>query len=463
VGPGWNAIGAGEPALPGIALGHNEHVAFGFTIVGIDQADIYVERLNPANPRQYMFRGAWRDMEVERASINVLGEGVRTVELSYTLHGPVIHEDTPRHRAYALRWVGSEPGGAGYLAALRVARVKNWSEFREAMREYKVPSENMVYADKEGNIGWIAAGFAPVRRNWSGLLPAPGDAGEYEWDGFVPLEQMPQSYNPDSHFIATANHNILPAGYAAQLNYDWAAPYRFQRVHEVLSSGRRFDITDFQRLQYDVVSIPARRLQAVLRGWTPPRELKPAVDLLLGWDCRITAESGAAALFEIWFPRLAPALFGRGMGSSASIEVVLTALEKKLDSKALAASLSAALDEGRQTFGADLSHWRWGRIHATRFTHPSGKREWHRGPFERGGDGNTPYAAGASSASYRHIIDVSDWDRSVMTNTPGESGDPRSRHYDDLLEPWLKGEYHPMPFSRQAVEAATEEVIHLEP
>ncbi|MDQ2949926.1 MAG: penicillin acylase family protein, partial [Acidobacteriota bacterium] len=189
VAPGWNAIGAGEPALPGIALGHNDNIAFGFTIVGMDQQDLYVEKLNPGNPDEYLYRGEWKKMEIEHQPVSVKGRNSpEQIELRYTIHGPVIYEDRSKDRAYALRWSGSEPGGAGYLPALSLARASNWTEFRAAAARYKVPSENIAYADRAGNIGWIAAGLAPIRKNWSGLFPVPGDSGEYEWNGYLSLD-----------------------------------------------------------------------------------------------------------------------------------------------------------------------------------------------------------------------------------------------------------------------------------
>ena len=235
VAPGLDVYGAGEPALPGIALGHNDTIAWGFTIVGTDQQDLYVEKLNPANPNEYRYRGAWKPMEIEHENIRVKGlHDPAGVELRYTVHGPIIYEDRAHNLAYALKWVGSQPGGAGYLGALSLMRAKNWKEFLEGVKHYKVPSENLVYADTAGNIGWIAAGYAPIRKNWSGLLPVPGDSGDYEWDGFLPVSELPQEYNPDRHFIATANHNILPKGYKKELCYEWAPPYRFDRIESML-------------------------------------------------------------------------------------------------------------------------------------------------------------------------------------------------------------------------------------
>jgi penicillin G amidase len=195
VAPGWNVIGAGEPALPGVALGHNEQIGFGFTIVGIDQQDLYVEKLNPAHPDEYRYRDAWKKVQIERQSLPVKGRAAEQIELRYTIHGPVIYEDRPRNRAYALRWVGTEPGTAGYLAGLAVSRARNWGDFLEAMERYKVPSENIVYADVAGNIGWQAAGLAPIRSNWSGVLPVPGE-GEYEWSGFRRMAELPRSKTP---------------------------------------------------------------------------------------------------------------------------------------------------------------------------------------------------------------------------------------------------------------------------
>src|SRR5207237_528394 len=237
--------------------------------------------------------------------MDVKGQLQETVDLRYTMHGPIIYEDRGRHRAYALRWVGSEPGTAGYLAGLAVARARNWGDFLEAMERYKVPSENIVYADVAGNIGWQAAGLAPIRSNWSGVLPVPGD-GEYEWSGFRRMGELPRSYNPSTHFIATANHNILPPGYRTPVGYEWALPFRFQRMEEMLAAKKKFSIEDFEGMQQDVVSLPARRFQAVLRNCEPDpgsRESK-ARDLVLRWDTTLSTASTAALIYEYWIAQL---------------------------------------------------------------------------------------------------------------------------------------------------------------
>ena len=485
VGPGWNVIGAGEPTLPGVAAGHNERVAFGFTIVGIDQQDIYVEELNPANPLEYRYRGRWEKMRVEREQIRVKGEAQpREIELKFTVHGPVIHEEGGRHRAYALRWVGSEPGTAGYLASLTLNRVRNWPEFLKAMERWKVPSENLIYADVEGNIGWVAAGLTPIRRNWSGMIPVPGASGEYEWEGFLPVKELPQSFNPSRHYIATANHNILPAGYTKQLGYEWANPIRYQRIDEVLRRpGVKYTVADFERLQHDETSLPARQLIGVLKGARIDEpELQPYLRLLREWDGVLGRDSGAAALFEIWLTKLPEAVFRQRMSgeqwkeiaSRLPLERVIAEVQKGQATNSIVQSLTAAVAEARTRLGEDVSRWRWGALHRAPFNHPLATDEARRmllnlPAIERGGDGNTVNnTSGANfrqthGASFREILDVSDWDRSVGTSTPGQSGQPGSRHYDDLLKLWAVGRYFPLLYSRGRVEAGARQRLLLQP
>lgn len=450
VGPGWNAIGAGEPALPGIALGHNESIAFGFTIVGIDQQDLYVEKVNQANNGEYRYRGAWRKFDTQEVRIAIKGRGEQSHTLRYTVHGPVIHEDGARHLAYALKWVGSEPGTAGYMAGIALAQAKDWPSFRAAMSRYHVPSENLVYADTKGNIGWQVGGMTPIREGWNGLLPVPGDEGRYEWTGFRSSAELPFEFNPARHYIATANHNILPAGYKIPLGYDgWAAPNRIDRIREMIEAGRKFHIADFERMQQDVVSLPARRFQQTLRSWRtdPGSRAAKVAEELLAWNAELRADSRPALIYEVWSARLGAA------GGPA-------ALQKSLD---------AALAEIERRLGPDQAQWQWGKYHILALTHPLGRPELALPPVARPGDANTVNATSGTNflqtngASWRQILDIGDWDRSVMTNAPGESGDPSSKHYSDLLQDWAAGKYHPMPFSRKAVESAAEERIILLP
>lgn len=483
-GPGWNVIGSGEPALPGVAIGHNDRVGWGFTIVQYDLADLVVERTNPENRRQYLLQGKWLDMEIEREEVRVKGRSQpEEVELAFTRNGPVIWADPESDRVVALRWAGQEPGTAGYLGSLALDQVRDWEGFVEAMRAWKVPAENIVYADVDGNIGWVAAGLMPVREGWSGLLPVPGHTGQYSWSKFLDVEDLPQLVNPESGYIATANHNIVPDGYTHDLGFDWSAPYRFERIDEVLARGGRFTIEDFQALQLDETSLPARQLIGMLRESSGgPSKASAIFD---GWDFVLDVESNQAALFEAWVKRL-PAKYIEAQAPPPSRGLIarylqlptllngLRTIPREQRNRIMSESLDEAFAELASSLGGDPAGWRWGDLHQISFRHPlsntpARKAVLDLGPVRRGGDGNTPNAtrgpgySQSSGASYRHILDLADWDRSVFTSTPGQSGQPGSPHYDDLLPTWAEGRYVPLVYSRSAVEENTAHRLLLEP
>ena len=488
VAPGWDVIGSGEPGLPGLAAGHNERVAFGFTIVGIDQEDFYVEKTNPTNPNLYQWRGDWRQMKVEHEKINVKGRSEPAdVELKFTEHGAVFYEEPEKGRAFVLHWVGSEPGTAGYLASLSLDRMQNWQDFLASMDRWKVPSENLIYADVDGNIGWLAAGLSPIRKNWTGLLPVPGEKGDYEWSGYLPTSDHPQTYNPPQHYIATANHNIMPKGYSHQLGYEWTPPFRFHRIDQVLKEpDRKFTVEDFEKLQHDVTSLDAQEFVGLLKK-APAGEggLSDARRLLESWDGALGKDSAAAALFELWVRQVGKRFVAARVPVEARA-MVETAMNHRtlldLLGREPAASRNALLldsfkdaaAEGQKRLGEEMNAWRWGALHQIRFHHPLAldaerRKLFDLGPVERPGDGYTVLATGGSGfaqntgASYRQIFDVADWDRSVAINVPGQSGQPGSPHYGDLLPLWAEGKYFPLPFSRAAVEKNTAQKLVLEP
>jgi penicillin amidase len=237
-------------------------------------------------------------MEVRTESIDVRGGTPVTAKLRFTRHGPVLWEDGKR--ALTLHWVGAEPGTAGYLGSLSLDRAGNWQQFEQAMTRWKVPSHNIVYADRDGNIGEHSTGLVPLRKNWTGLLPVP-ETGGYEWTGFVPNAELPHTYNPVSGFVATANHKMIPENYAYAVGFQWASPERFLRISEVLSgaakSAHKLTLNDMENLQNDVVSLPARDLQNLLKS-AARNSSSPAAKLLLDWDCAVSPDSAAAALYE---------------------------------------------------------------------------------------------------------------------------------------------------------------------
>lgn len=489
VAPGWNVIGAGEPGLPGVALGHNEDIAWGFTIFGLDQQDLYVETLNPANPLEYRTESGWLPMSVRREVFQVRGSSAQTVELKFTRHGPVLWQDG--RRALALRWVGSEPGTAGYLASLSVDRAHNWAEFEAAMARWKVPSENIVYADRAGNIGEHSVGLAPIR-SWSGVLPMPG-VGGYRWRGFLSPSKLPHSYNPAAGFVASANQKMIPEDYPYKVGFQWEAPYRFERVRSLIEAARRSEhkltIEDMESMQSDVVSLPARELQELVRSGALQHEAE--LGDFLRWDGALTRESAQATVYEFWMREICRRLGSRFSDSNGQryqdlSRYVVMALLKRPDAVLFGAQPVAARDalllESFRAARADLAHrfgpqtgaWSWGKTHSIRFRHPldqlGGAAVLDLGPLPRPGDGYTVNAAWfdeswqqVEGASYREILDAGDWDRSLAVNTPGQSGQPGSRHYADLLPLWDAGRYFPLVYSREAVEKATVDRLLLRP
>jgi penicillin amidase len=495
IAPGWNVIGAVEPALPGVAAGHNEHMAWGFTIFGLDQQDLYIETLDPRNPTLYRTEHGWSPLLAERETIHVRGAPDVEAVLHFTRHGPVVWEDGKR--ALALRWAGSEPGTAGYLGSLSLDRAGNWQEFEQAMPRWKVPPENIVFADRAGNIGEHSTGLAPLRRNFNGLLPVPAN-GQYEWSGFVPNAQLPHSYNPAAGFIATANQKTIPDAYPYAVGFEWAPPTRFDRIHEVLGkakrTGHKLRVADMEDLQLDVVSLLARQLQALLRQAVAPASgpANKAAGLLLDWDCALRADSASAALYELWTLQLRKAVTRRALPESAqeampTWSLYQVVLELSVPRATLFGSttardallrdtLQSAYDELIAKQGPDTQRWSWGALHKAYFRHaldgvPGAATPLDRGPVERPGDGDVVQATEyddssldqTSGASYREIFDLADWDNSVAINVPGQSGQPGSVHYDDLLPLWSSGQYFPLRYSRAAVDAVTSDVLMLQP
>ncbi|MDR3511178.1 MAG: penicillin acylase family protein [Caulobacteraceae bacterium] len=491
--PGLDVIGAGEPALPGVSIGHNDRIAFGLTIFGIDQEDLYVYDLNPANPHQYRYQGRWEDMTVVHQPLKVKGEADRQVELLFTRHGPVLYLDAARHHAFALRSVWSEPGTSAYFGSSQYMTARDWSEFHAAMAHWGAPSENLVYADVAGHIGWIAGGRAPIRPNWDGLTPAPGD-GRYEWAGFWGEDDLPQAFDPPAGWWASANEMNLPPGYPAasrKIGFEWADRSRIDRIKQVLAANDHVTLADAMALQGDDETLLGKRLAALaapLRADDP--ETARALALLRAWDGREGTASAAAAIYEVWgmkhlgkavvaaaTPKAAQALVGSG-----SLDAVVTYLESPEAAPArdalLLASLKEALDELTQRLGPDMATWSWGRLHHVEWTpaaaalaDPALKAQMSVGPLEAGGSASTPMAQAyrlgdfsvTHGASFRMVLDVGDWDNSRAINTPGQSGDPFSPQYRDLFVLWNGGQYVPLLYSRAAVDAAARLVIRLTP
>ncbi|QNA85304.1 penicillin acylase family protein [Sphingomonas sp. So64.6b] len=495
--PGLSLIGAGEPATPGVALGHNGHGAFGLTIFGTDQEDLYVYALKPGDPDSYRYRDGWEKMTIVRESIPVKGGAPVNVELRFTRHGPLLFSDPANGRAFALRTAWSEPGASGYAAASWLASAKSWSDFRKAADHWGTPPLNLIWADTTGSIGWVAAGLAPIRRNWDGLLPVPGD-GRYEWRGFQKAATLPQVKDPTQGWFASANEMNLPPGYAATPpSFEWGERSRMDRISKVIASKPHFSIDDAVALQMDTHSELAPRLIALSKRLQPADpDTRRALTRLAAWDGDLSAESIAATIYETWATQhLGRVLAAHSTTPAAqavidlgSPDAALRILETRdpllgkdpvgsVDA-ILLESLDATLADLRERLGPDMATWQWGRLHTIQVSpaiaplaDPAQRQAMTVGPLGIGGSGSTPAVAAYRGGNFavvhgpsvRLAIDVGDWDKSVFLNMPGQSGDPGDPHYRDLFPGWAAGHYAPLSYTRAAVDRAAERIIRLKP
>ena len=494
--PGWNVLGGGEPEIPGISIGHNDHGAWGLTIFGIDAEDLYVYELNPKNQNQYNYQGQWEDMRTIKDTIRVKGAPDVFVEHKYTRHGPVTYADVKNNKAYAVRCGWLEPGGAPYLASLRMCQATTWEEFREACSFSHIPAENMIWVDRKGNIGWQAVGVAPIRKNWSGLVPVPGD-GRYEWSGYLPIQSLPHVYNPEKGYWATANENLIPENYPHRnaVGWEWADSFRADRVNEVLGSGRKHSLADMMRLQSDYLSVPARNLIPLFKDLkSPDPKVEAARGLLLNWNFILDKNSIEASIYSAWEKKLYENMLVLLVPENARKQIRFLELTKTISwittprpefgsnpvlgrDQFLLTSLKQAVEELTTKLGADMKKWNYGqeKYHHSLIKHPlsnavdeTTRKKLEAGPLPRGGYGSTPGMTTngdnqLGGASFRIAVDTEDWDKTMFTNTPGQSGDPESPFYKNLFELWANDKHFPVYFSRSLVEKVAAEKVVLKP
>ena len=446
--PGWNVIGGGEPPFVGVDAGNNERMAWGFTFAGTDMVDVYVEEVDPENPNLVRWQDGWEQLRVIEEEIEIKGEAPRTVELKFSRHGPVIYEDTENHVAYAVRSVVQDPGTAAYKGSFKMAQAESCNDFFERAMYWMVPTHSLICGDVEGNIALQVTGLTPDRDGWNGRLPVPG-TGEYEWLGF--RSDLPREFNPARGYIATANNNVHPPGYEGRPVFYHSSrgveTSRITRLHQILGTGQRFSVEDHQAIQLDTYSLRSEADIPAFQGWTSDvPDVERARALIAEWDGVLTRESTAAAIYVQW-TRSAGA---RGRNSAGSSE------ERRVLTEEGLAQTVATLTED---WGADWAEWRYGR------GNQSGLRHMFIPNFdlpavERPGGFGTVNATGAN---FRRIIDLSDLDRSVATNAPGQSAQPGSPFYGNLSDYLGDGEYFPLLFSREAVEGNVAHRLMLKP
>jgi penicillin amidase len=513
---GLNVAGVSLPGVPGVVIGHNDRIAWGITAAEADGDDVFVERLNPEKARQYEYQGVWVDGDMVREEIRVRGRSEPVVEeVLVTRHGPVISpaipgETRPHGRpsgwALALRTVVAEPSRQ-ISALLKINRAGSWEQFREGLQDWPAPSLNFVYADVDGNIGYQMAGLVPLRAGGHGLVTSPGWSGEYDWTGFIPFDELPMAFNPPTHYIATANNKVVDDDYPYFLSAEYVDCYRARRITELLTAKEMHSLEDFRSMHADVYSIPGRELAQHLLALHPSDEdAQRALNFVRVWDGHLSPDSVASTVVEAFFlhmlrntvsEKLGP-LTDHFLGKEVHPAIPDTAQLQRSASwllrliqdapsewfpgrswqQVMEQSLSEAVASLREQFGDDMSRWNWGRIHFAPFEHVLGnvralRRVFNRGPVPVGGDMNTvanasyvgtrPYGVYSYAASYRQIIDLSDFNRSVAVLAGGQSGNPASRHYGDMIDAWRRVEYHPMLFERAEIERHAEGRLTLTP
>jgi penicillin amidase len=483
VAPGWNVIGGGEPEIPGISIGHNGIGAWGLTVFRTDGEDLYQYELNPKNPLQYKYKGEWKDFKIIEEVVKVKDGPNETIKLYYSHHGPITYLNKKALKAYGVRCAWLEPGGSPYLASLRMDQAQNWEEFRDACNYSHIPGENMIWADKNGTIGWQAVGIAPVRNHSSGLVPVPGD-GSYDWDGYLPIIQKPNELNPKSGFIATANQNVTPEDYKHwnAIGFSWSDPYRGDRVNEFLESKNHLNMEDMRRLQTDVASLPARTLIPLLLELPLDPQLAQLQNKFSNWDQRLEPTSIEAGIYVAWedeIQRLAhekfvPENVKKHLGK-LQLKRILDWIQKPKDSpfksdssrnSFLMEAFKNAVGNLKKSLGEEPLQWQYGQeaYKHSSITHALGAvassqyaKKLNLPSLPRGGNAYTPGSTGSnkrqsSGASFRMIVNTGDWDATIGTNAPGQSGNPDSPFYTNLYEDWAKDVYFPVYYSKEKIE-----------
>lgn len=506
-GAGFEVAGVSIPGCPLIISGRNADISWGITNLPADTQDLFIEKLNPDNPLQYEYKGEWKELQVTAEQIAVGGQGrVEELQVRRTLHGPLLDNIIKGlEQPLAVQWAGY--GRSNLLkSAYLLNRATDWKGFHEALQYWDAPGQNTVYADRYGNIGYQATGLTPVRSKGNGMVPSPGWSGEYDWKGFIPYEEMPSVLNPSSHFIVTANNRVVPDSYPHFLGYDWTPPFRAQRITDLLQAKQKLSVQDFRDIQADVFDIPASLITPYIVGIKPESVMEEqALEILKKWDYYDRVDSPAPAIFHVTYVKmlqntleykLGEKLYRdyiRAMGGSGDVHVVFM-LDILRDNNngwfddtrfrlrgtrdwVIRRSFSEAVTELTGKLGGDPQKWRWGDLHTVHFKHVLARIPGLEGLFSlppvpapgsrytvnvSGFDYDKPYGV-TIIPSWRQIIDWSDPDKSLAMHSTGQSGLLFNQHYGDMVQPWLKVEYHTLLFNQTDVKSAKKALLMLRP
>jgi penicillin amidase len=505
----FNVEGVTLPGAPGIVVGHNAHITWGVTNLGPDTQDFFVEKLDESgHPGQYAYQDQWLPLEVVTETIHVKGAADIVLPVRSTAHGPLMNPVVEDLKApTALQWTALMPGEL-LKSVLDLDRATNWQQFHAALSNWDVPAQNFVYADSEGNIGYQATGLWPIRKGGNGLVPVEGWTGANDWTGYVPYEQMPSVLNPPEHFLVTANNRVVAPDYPHLINAYWFPWFRAERITQLIQSKPKLSMDDFKAMQYDTISPVAVKLgpalaalSARLGSPTPgDQPLAAAIGLFQGWNGDIRADSAAAALYEPTVRYIISDTFGDELGDPLTAEyrgslggAAVTLIYQMVDDPTnawwddtttpaketrddiLLKSVRSALGEVQGRLGRDMSKWTWGALHTVTFNHTLGAvspldRIFNFGPYPMPGDSYTVAAAGyneeyaqRSHSSMRMITSPGDWTRTQLIFSPGESGQPGSAHWGDLVQDYLQGRYRPLLWSADQIKQNADGTLTLQP
>jgi len=510
-----DVVGFSFAGAPGVIIGHNDQIAWGFTNVNPDVQDLYIEKINPDNPNQYEVNGQWVDMTLVKETIHVAGGQDQPLTVRYTRHGPIVSDtyqplqgfgdkagiQLPPQFALALRWTALEPTMT-WRAILKLDSATNFQQFRDALRDFAVPSQNMVYADVQGNIGYQVPGLVPIRAHGNGLLPVPGWTDDYEWTGYIPFDQLPYSYNPPQGFIVTANNEVVGSDYPYLIQLEWDKGYRAARITQLIQAKAKLSLDDMKAIQGDDYDASAAETIPYLAAlsWQKPEE-QQAVQLLKGWDFQDRMDSTPAAIYNAFYNALLADTFRDQLpknywpkGDDTYIYIVGQLLSQPnspwWDDQATPQVegrddiLRRALDDGladlEARLGANMSAWQWGKLHTATFQNQSlgesgvGPIEalFNRGPFAVSGSGSVVNATLWDATqgyqvtqlpSMRMLVDLSNLDNSLTVFTTGQSGHAYNAHYIDLANLWRTIQYYPMLWSQERVLSSSPQHLTLTP
>ena len=496
IAPGMHVAGVTFPGAPGIVLGHNDHIAWGATNLNPDVQDLYLEKFDKENPKRYLTPSGWRDAEIRREEIKVrkgftdASTETQTLYVTITRHGPIVVEQGEAR--YALSWPALDASAVELEGFFWVNRARNWKEFIAALSRYRGPTQNFVYADVEGHIGYYGAGRVPIRKTGDGSVPYDGSTDDGEWTGFIPFEKLPHQYDPPSGMIVTANQRVVGNDYPYFLTDEWIAPYRARRIFNLLSEKQKLTTSDFRRILGDTHAIAGeifvRETIRTMKGQTMDEKMSESLASFASWDGRLDPDSRIAPIvsqMRIAFrQRLLKAALGEELfknfvwpNSDTFVDRIIQEqprewLPAEFSSYAqlLRASYADARKALTETLGADETAWTWGAKSPARFNHPLASApliglQFAIKPFPQGG---TPFLLGATvnvgaAVSMRLIADPSDWDKTQQGIALGQSGNPKSPHWNDQLADWRAVTPREFPFTEAAVAAATQQTLVLEP